>query len=470
MRVRLETLGCRLNISEIESLARDFIAAGNQVVGPDEQADLCVLNTCAVTGVAARKSRQLARHLKRTNPGAVMVITGCYAELEPDQATALEVDMVIGNQEKEQTVELVTEYVRRANPHLRIPDPRPLTSDLQSHYLYAWDAHPGARTRAFVKVQDGCDNRCTFCIVTVARGPGRSRPADTVVNEVQGLVKSGYREVVLSGVHLGSYGHDVGEGRGLYHLVRRLLDETDVPRLRLSSLEPWDLDQGFFALWQDPRLGRHVHLPLQSGCDATLRRMARHTTTAGFAEVVRGARAAIPDLSVTTDIIVGFPGETEAEFGESMAFAEAMAFAKMHIFRYSRRAGTAAAKMPGQVFAQVINERSQRMHVLGDRLECAFRRRFVGRTMDTLWETDEPNGSGLVWNGLTDNYLRVRAPGGPGLRNTITPVCLVADSPQGLVGVIQTDERLIGPADTTESPSNGSRGITPLQMLPLIEA
>lgn len=435
MRVRLETLGCRLNISEIERLARGFIAAGHQVVGPGEQADLCVLNTCAVTGIAARKSRQMARHLKRTNPSAAMVITGCYAELEPAQVDALGVDIVVGNQKKDQIVELVTAYVQRVHPQFQAPDSQPLTSDFP-HYLY-----PGARTRAFVKVQDGCDNRCTFCIVTVARGAGRSRPADNVIAEVQGLVRAGYKEVVLSGVHLGSYGHDLGEGVGLHYLVRRLLDETDAARLRLSSLEPWDLDENFFKLWEDSRLGRHFHLPLQSGCDATLRRMARHTTTADFAELVQSARAAMPDLSVTTDIIVGFPGETETEFSESLAFVEAMAFAKLHVFRYSRRAGTAAAAMPSQVSPTIATERSRRMHALGDRLERAFRRRFLGRTMNVLWEMDEPNGDGLVWSGLTDNYLRVSAPGGPGLRNAVTPVRLVADTPGGLTGEIVDQPR-----------------------------
>ena len=431
MRVRLETLGCRLNISEIEGLARGFIAAGHGMVGPGETADVCVLNTCAVTGIAARKSRQLARHLKRTNPSAVMVVTGCYAELEPEQVDALGVDMVVGNREKDQIVESVTQYVQRDNRQLQVSGSQPTNSDFQPHYLYT-----GARTRAFVKVQDGCDNRCTFCIVTVARGAGRSRPTDEVIAEVQGLVRAGYQEVVLSGVHLGSYGHDLGEGRGLYNLVRRLLDESEVPRLRLSSLEPWDLDEDFFSLWESPRIGRHLHLPLQSGCDATLRRMARHTTTTDFAELVHSARAAIPDLSVTTDIIVGFPGESETEFSQSLAFVEAMAFAKLHIFRYSRREGTAAASMPDHISPQIVSERSRRMHALGAKLERTFRRRFLGRTMDVLWEADEPNGDSLVWSGLTDNYLRISAPGGPGLRNVVTPVRLVADTPGGLTGEI----------------------------------
>jgi threonylcarbamoyladenosine tRNA methylthiotransferase MtaB len=224
-------------------------------------------------------------------------------------------------------------------------------------------------------------------------------------------------------------------------LVQAILAETTLPRLRLSSLEPWDLREDFFDLWQNERLLPHLHLPLQSGCDATLRRMARRTTVARFAELVRSARAAIPDLSVTTDIIVGFPGESVPEFAESLAFVEAMAFAKLHVFRYSRRAGTAAALMPGQVPAQVVAERSRQMHALGDKLERAFRRRFLGRTMDVLWETDEPNGSGVLWSGLTDNYLRVSASGGPGLRNVVTPVRLVADTPTGLAGEILTPAR-----------------------------
>jgi threonylcarbamoyladenosine tRNA methylthiotransferase MtaB len=443
MRVRLETVGCRLNISEIEGMARRFIAAGHGVVGPGEPADLCVLNTCGVTHVAARKSRQIIRHLKRANPGAGMVVTGCYAELEPDQVEALGVDLIVGNQDKDQLVELVADHWRRGHPEkggLRpAADSQPSISDLPSHYLY-----PGARTRAFVKVQDGCDNRCTFCIVTVARGAARSRPADDVIAEVQELARAGYQEIVLSGVHLGSYGHDLGDRRGLFHLVRRLLAETDVPRLRLSSLEPWDLDADFFTLWEDPRLGRHLHLPLQSGCDATLRRMARRTDTASFAALVSAARAAIPDLSVTTDVIVGFPGETEAEFAASLAFVEAMAFAKLHVFRYSPRAGTAAAMMRGQVPSDVIEGRSRRMHDLGTRLERAFRRRFLGRTMEALWETGEVNGEDLLWSGLTENYLRVSARGGPGLRNAVTPVHLTADTPDGLLGHIVSRPQAIG--------------------------
>ena len=458
MRIRLETLGCRLNTSEVESLARRFATAGHQVVGPDEPADVCVLNTCAVTHIAARKSRQEARRLKRAHSDAALVVTGCYAELEPDQAAALGVDMVVGNRDKERIVELVEQRWGAQFPISPGPRGAPVPApqvraagagNPQSPPARAAQpacpcgTGPGgraisnysSRTRAFLKVQDGCDNRCTFCIVTIARGEARSQPADDVLAEVRSLAATGYQEVVLSGVHLGSYGHDRGDRRGLFHLVRRLLNETDMPRLRLSSLEPWDLDADFFRLWESPRLGRHLHLPLQSGCDATLRRMARRTTGAAFAGLVAAARAAIPDLSVTTDMIVGFPGETEAEFAASLAFVDTLALAKLHVFRYSPRAGTAAAAMRNQVPAAVAAERSQRMHELNNKLEHTFRRRFVGRTMDVLWETCQPGRDGsLEWDGLTDNYLRVLAPGGPGLRNVVTPVRLVADTPQGLVG------------------------------------
>jgi threonylcarbamoyladenosine tRNA methylthiotransferase MtaB len=437
MRIRLEALGCRLNTSEVESLARRFVTAGHQVVGPDEPVDVCVLNTCAVTQTAARKSRQEARRLKRAYSGAALVVTGCYAELEPDQAAALGVDMVVGNRDKERIVELVEERWGAQAQIFPARAAQPGRANLKSQISNLKSQIPpySSRTRAFIKVQDGCDNRCTFCVVTIARGEARSQPADDVLAEVRSLAAAGYQEVVLSGVHLGSYGHDRGDRRGLFHLVQRLLDETDVPRLRLSSLEPWDLDADFFGLWESPRLGRHLHLPLQSGCDATLRRMARRTTGAAFAGLVAAARAAIPDLSVTTDMIVGFPGETEAEFAASLAFVDALSLAKLHVFRYSPRAGTAAAAMRSQVPAAVAAERSQRMHELNDRLEHAFRRRFVGRTMDVLWETCQPGRDGsLEWDGLTDNYLRVLATGGPGLHNVVAPARLVADTPQGLLG------------------------------------
>jgi threonylcarbamoyladenosine tRNA methylthiotransferase MtaB len=425
MRIRVDSIGCRLNISEIEEMARRFTSAGHRLVGPGELADLYVFNTCTVTHIAARKSRQVIRQMRRANPQAKVVVTGCYAQLSPHEVEALGVDMVVGNDQKDSLPNLLAEA-----GFLRDADPIPAV-DIPSFSL-----SPDGHTRAFVKVQDGCDNRCTFCIVTVARGAGRSRPVAEVIAEINRLADLGYQEVVLSGVHLGSYGHDWSNPRGLLNLVQTILAETAIPRLRLSSLEPWDLAEDFFELWQNERLLPHLHLPLQSGCDATLRRMVRHTSQAKFSRLIKAARAAIPDLSVTTDIIVGFPGETDAEFAESLAFVREMAFAKLHIFRYSKREGTAAAKMKNQVPPPVAQERSQRMHALNVELEQAFRQKFVGRIMPVLWESSEPFGFGLQWSGLTHNYARVVTQTTPqvDLRNRIIETDLVDVTPAALMG------------------------------------
>ncbi len=350
MRVYLETTGCRLNQSEIETLARQFRQAGHEIVSAADQADLCVVNTCAVTQDATRTSRMLIRRLNRDNPASQIVVTGCYAHLSPDTVGALPgVTQVVNNIDKDRLVPLALKQDE-------VFDQEPLDREQLAGAM--------GRTRAFIKVQDGCNNRCTFCVTTIARGPGRSRSAADILREVQALAEAGYQEAVLTGVHLGSYGHDVGEHDGLHALIRLLLAETDIPRLRLSSLEPWDLSPDFFALWQNPRLCRHLHLPLQSGCDTTLRRMARRTSQASFRALVESARAQIPELGISTDLIIGFPGETEAEFESSLAFVREMDFMKLHVFRYSPRAGTAAARMPGQVQDRVKKERSQRLLAL----------------------------------------------------------------------------------------------------------
>jgi threonylcarbamoyladenosine tRNA methylthiotransferase MtaB len=429
MRIRVDSIGCRLNISEVEEMARSFAGAGHRLVGPGEVADLYVFNSCAVTHVASRKSRQIIRQMRRANPQAAVVATGCYAQLAPQEVEALGVDLIVSNNQKDQLPQLLAQAGLLTDAE---PIPAVDTPSFLPISLLAEDSH----TRAFVKVQDGCDNRCTFCIVTVARGVSRSRPAAEVVAEIKRLAGLGYQEAVLSGVHLGSYGHDQGDQHGLQNLVQAILTETDLPRLRLSSLEPWDLDSAFFELWRNERLLPHLHLPLQSGCDATLRRMARRTNQAQFAHLLAAARAAIPDVSISTDIIVGFPGETEAEFAESLSFVEKMDFARLHIFRYSRRDGTAAATMRGQVPAPAAQARSQQMHLLNATLEDTFRRRFVGRTMPVLWETHEPYGFGLQWSGLTGNYLRVVTHTGPevNLRNRLLDTILVDTAPAALLG------------------------------------
>lgn len=413
MRVYLHTLGCRLNQAEIERMARQYAAAGHDVVADAADADVCVVNTCAVTGEAARKSRQLVRHLHRANPALSIIVTGCYAQLEPEAVARLPgVLQVVPNAEKDD----IAPQPDNARPDEALPT-----------------SGTAGRTRAFVKVQDGCNNRCTFCVTTIARGASRSRPLSAVVAEIDALAGAGYKEVVLTGVHLGAYGRDLGTD--LFTLVRAVLDGTAIPRLRLSSLEPWDLAPGFFDLWQDGRLCRQLHLPLQSGAARTLRRMARRTTPAAYAALVESARARIPDLALTTDVIVGFPGETDAEFEESLAFARAMDFAKLHVFRYSPREGTAAASMSPQIDEATKRARSAQIQALSDEGGRRFAARFVGRVMSVLWEADA-GARGRVWRntGLTDNYLRVWLDAPRVLTNTITSVRLAGVCDGGLRG------------------------------------
>ena len=440
MRIRIDSLGCRLNIGEAEHLARVLAVSGHRIVGPGEAADLMVLNTCTVTHVAARKSRKLLRHWRRVNPTAAIVVTGCYAELSPGEVAALGADLVVGNQYKDELPRVLEETgFLNDTQVLPSPDAFPIQSD------DALGGNWNGRTRAFVKVQDGCDNRCTFCIVSVARGSSRSIAVGEIVAEIRDLVQAGYREAVLSGVHLGSYGHDQNSQEGLLGLVRSILHETNIARLRLSSLEPWDLRPEFFSLWEEePRLLPHVHLPLQSGCDDTLRRMARRTDQASFRTLVRQAREAVPELSITTDIIVGFPGESDMEFETSFSFVEEMEFAKLHVFRYSPREGTAAAMMPGQVLPRIVQERRNRMQALGAVYEAAFKARFIGRTVPVLWESAEPRPECVRWSGLTGNYIRVVAETGKDidLTNKVTETTLVGEFPGAVFGEAQISQRL----------------------------
>jgi threonylcarbamoyladenosine tRNA methylthiotransferase MtaB len=409
MKIHLRTLGCRLNQSEIETMSRQFEGQGHVMVEDPAQADWVVVNTCAVTTDATRGSRQLIRQLNRANPAAEITVTGCYAQISPDEIGVLPgVVRVVGNREKDDLVATVT------GEPVPLFDLEPLNRDAAAGWA--------GRTRAFVKAQDGCDNACTFCVTTIARGEGRSRTVEDIVREVRGLHAMGYQEMVLTGVHLGSYGHDHGDHDGLAHLVRAILDETDVPRVRVSSLEPWDLSPAFFDLWQNPRLCRHLHLPLQSGSDATLRRMARRTTQAQFRQLVEEARARIPDACITTDVIVGFPGETDDEFATSEAFIRAMDFAGLHVFRYSRRPATAASRMRGHLSEDVKKERSARLHDLSAALERDYAERQTGRTAHVLWEhVSGATEHGFVNVGYTDTYVRVRCIHPRVLTNHITP-------------------------------------------------
>ena len=419
-RVYLHSLGCRLNQSEIETMACQLAAAGHAVVDGPDQADVCVVNTCAVTAEAERKSRHYLSALARANPEARIAVVGCYATLSPQQCAGFPgVSWVVPNAEKERVVEMVAS------------SPSPSSSPLPLSLGRGEGIR--TRTRAFVKVQDGCDNHCTYCITRLLRGPARSRPLADVVAEVRALVEAGCREAVLTGVNLGSYGRDLGVPGGLRTLAETLLAHTDLERLRFSSLEPWDLDEGFFGLWENARLCRQLHLPLQAGCDETLHRMGRRSTTGEFAHLVQVARVTIPDLAVTTDVIVGFPGEDQAAFRASLDFVAAVGFARLHVFPYSPRPGTAAARLPGQVSREARRVWARAMRALGAEQAARFRQRFLGRQMAVLWEQRRRDG---MWSGLTSNYLQVITRAEEDLHNRLTPTRLVATQNGCLVGEV----------------------------------
>lgn len=406
MNVYLATLGCRLNEAELQTWTRDFNAAGHSVCAEPEGADVVVVNSCAVTREAAKKSRQLVRKVHRSNPAAKLVMTGCYATLQPDKSAAIEgVDLVVDNLDKPKLVKRVLEEVDLTD--------MPALAQAPGESF----AHRPGRTRAFVKVQDGCRNRCTFCIVTVARGDERSRTIADVCAEVRDLHAAGYDEVVLTGVHLGGYGEH--SGITLKDLVGAVTADTDVPRIRLGSLEPWDLPEDFFTLWDHPRLMPHLHLPLQSGSDTVLKRMSRRCPTGRYEALVERAREQVPGMVITTDLIVGFPGETDAEFADTVAFIGRMDFAHMHIFKYSPREGTKAARLGGQVAIDTKRARSAEAHRVAAAMKERVLRGFVGETRQVLWE--RANEAGQM-TGYTDNYLRLELDGAyPELAGRITP-------------------------------------------------
>ena len=427
MKVFLDTIGCRLNQSEIETMARQLLANGHEVVDDAAAADTVILNTCAVTHEAARDARKLTRRFHRANPTANIVLTGCYATLSPQELAGLDgVNLVVANRKKAELIQLLDPQARLDLP---VFEQEPLVREFRAGSL--------GNTRAFIKVQDGCNNKCTFCVTTIARGEGVSRHLADVVTEIQALAGAGYQEAVLTGVHLGSYGHDFGNKTGLRDLVRAILTHTDIPRLRLSSLEPWDIAPDFFALWDNPRLLPHLHLPLQSGSDRVLKRMARRTNQVSFRALVQAARAHIPHLNLSTDLIVGFPGETEAEFGETLAFVQEMNFTRLHVFGYSVRPGTAAANLPYHVPEHTKKERTHRLITLGHALSMAFHRQYEGQTLPVLWESNiGADAAGLLWSGYTDNYIRVQAHGPTDLTNRVIPTRLSEAKAESMSGQI----------------------------------
>ncbi len=400
-RVALDSLGCKLNQAEIEHLAWQLAGAGYRLVAPTDEADIYILNTCTVTHVADRKSRHKLRLAHRLNPDARLVAIGCYAGRAPRELSRIEgVDLVLGNDRKRNLLQILGESSGRE---------RPATGASMSPY------ENSRRTRAFIKVQDGCRNFCAYCIVPLVRNQVASVPAEAVVAQAGERVAAGYKEVVLTGTEIGTYSCG---GVNLFDLLGRILAETSVARLRLSSLQPPEISMGLIGLWRDSRLCPHFHLSLQSGSDAVLGRMKRRYNTADYRRAVALIRESVPDVAITTDVITGFPAETESEFRETLEFCRQMQFARIHVFPYSPRPGTAAAQMPQPVPEKTKKQRSRQMLDLAQDSAQNFQKQFLGRTMEVLFE--QKNGG--VWSGLTGNYIKVYIRGGDDLTNKLMPV------------------------------------------------
>ena len=408
--VAIHTHGCKLNQADSQALARRFREAGYRVVGPSAASDVVVLNSCTVTAAADAKARQYLRAARRRNPGAVVVATGCYAQRAPADIEALpEVSLVIGNTGKTGLVESVHAVLNKS-----------LSESGKSHSadpLILSEAKNLARTRAMVKIQEGCDQVCAYCIVPKVRGRERSIPPESIIAEINRHAAEGYREVALTGTQLGTYGFDLS-GVNLQLLLERILSETAVERVRVSSLQAHEITAPLLQLWSDSRLMPHFHIPLQSGCDTTLRAMRRRYSTPQFAASVELVRRMYPDAGVTTDIIVGFPGESDDDFAASLDFATAMRFSDIHAFPYSPRPGTSAAYFRDQVAEPEKRARMGEMLALSAESAFRFRESQLEAVRPVLWE--RASGSGSVWSGLTDNYLRVRAACDSTLSNRIT--------------------------------------------------
>jgi threonylcarbamoyladenosine tRNA methylthiotransferase MtaB len=408
VRVALETLGCKLNQAELENLTRGLAAQGCNMVTPEDTTDIYIINTCTVTHIADRKSRHCIRMAKRRNPQALIVAIGCYAEQTREELTGMGIGLILGNAEKQELVPRLKEmgYLKGV--------PENIASVL--------------RTRSMVAVQDGCNRYCSYCIVPYVRGREKSYPADSIINEIRARVAEGYKEVVLTGTEIGAYNF---EGLDLKGLIERILNETGIARLRLSSLQPQEISPELLALWRDPRMCPHFHMSLQSGSNNVLIRMKRQYVTADYATTLSFISSTVPQAAVTTDMIVGFPGENETEFAESLFFCRSMGFARIHVFAYSKRSGTQAALMPQQVDEKLKKERSHIMLELARTSAMDFRSAFTGQTMDVLWEQKTPAG---IWTGYTGNYIRVYATNPGTQTNSITPARLVKPYRDGLWG------------------------------------
>lgn len=438
-KIAFYTLGCKVNQADTASMENLFLRSGHQLVSFDGEADVYIINTCVVTNTGQRKSRQTIHRAIRKNPNALIVVTGCYPQTAAEEVKAIAgVDMIIGNQDRAQIVQLVEERLAHRQTDT-LDAVHKLTASTAFEEMAAGDITD--KTRAFLKIQEGCNQFCTYCIIPYARGPLRSRSLESIRTETQRLISAGFKEIVLIGIHLGCYGKENPNGPTLYDAVKTVLEVPGVQRLRLGSLESVEVEPRLLTLMQeDARFCRHLHLPLQSGCDKVLQAMHRPYTTAKFKTLLADIKTKVPDIAITTDVIAGFPGETEADFETTCKFAESCGFSKMHIFPFSARKGTPAEKFAGAVTEAVKKERADILGKIDETMHKTFLQAMVGQTAEVLFE--QPAGEDY-FEGLTGNYQRVFVKsGGRNLGGEILPVKITAFDGEKLLGEIIKDWRI----------------------------
>lgn len=430
-RVAFITLGCKVNQYDSDAMRSLFLRRGYTAAEGEEEADVYVINTCSVTSVGDKKSRQTIRRIRRAHPDAVIAAAGCYAQLAPEEVEKTGCDVIVGNHNRNHIVDYVEEAARgrvlnEVSDIMKVSEFENLTVDPEGE----------EKTRAFIKVQEGCDNYCTFCIIPYARGRLKSRRQEDAVAEAALLAAKGYREIVLTGIHLGNYGRDLHDGTSLSTLVSALLAIPGIARIRLGSIESVELSDELIRIIQtEDRVCSHLHLPLQSGSDTVLRRMNRHYRLQEFIDLIDRLREKIPGLALTTDLIVGFPGETEELFCETLDTLRRLRFSGIHVFSYSRRTGTPAASYPDQISAAVKKERVHRVETLEKDISREFRSAFVGKTVRVLAE-EEKDG---LFEGLSDEYIRVRIQGAQVRRGGLYRVRIESVTENGLTGTAEEE-------------------------------
>lgn len=426
-KVAFYTLGCKVNQYETNAMIERFIKANYEIVDFEELSDIYVINTCTVTNMSDRKSRQIIRRVKQINPNSILIVTGCYAQVASKELEKIEeIDLIVGNTEKKDIVNIVENYKKDVSSKYEISD----INDQKEFVDFGTTTYT-EKTRAVIKVQDGCNNFCSYCIIPYAKGRVRSRKLESVIDEIKGIAQKGIQEVVITGIHIASYGIDFkDENIRLIDLLEEINKIEGIKRIRLGSLEPNIITDEFVArLKKVDKICNHFHLSLQSGCNQTLKRMNRKYTTEDFEKVVERLRKTFPEVVLTTDIIVGFPAETEEEFNITYEYLKKIEFYKMHVFKYSQRKGTRAAVMPNQIDGNIKEKRSHKLIELSNKNEEKFLDKYIGKEVDVLFEQEE----GEYIKGHTSNYLLVKTKD-RNLENKIRRVTILRREKEELIG------------------------------------